>query len=487
MDGLEKAQPYTNSFNDRLLPECSPIHKQLLMRKSNRAWKQSMQQQNQYTLDKQNRYGTALACALDLTPKLINERVNKTPLQLYDTPIWNDLMHPQKLEFKNPSPLVYEVKLQECGHGSLEDDFYLNLLAWSPAHLGPGGLVTLGVNKDTIKLFDPSNSLVSNEEQVFRDEVKIHTLASIPKLASLSWAPSSNLLAVGTKAGTVCLVDAGKPDSKHASYNLKGRHEGRVGVVRWSGPWTLTSAAKDSRVIIQDIRSKTGVTLNMQAHRQEVCGLAWDNESSYFSSSSMATYLASGGNDNLVNIWDIRMSEIGSNSSKPLTTLYEHTAAVKALAWSPHQRGLLATGGGTADRTIRFWRPYCNYPIDGTIPSKANEVSSLQTFHASSQVCAMGWSPFGSELCTTHGFTDNDIQLWSIKSGHTCHPIKAHSSRVLFMANGQGEMVDCIATGSAGDNIIRIWRIFRSYRSQQKYRLASPPNANEVEQLNPFI
>ena len=30
-------------------------------------------------------------------------------------------------------------------------------------------------------------------------------------------------------------------------------------------------------------------------------------------------------------------------------------AAVKAIAWSPHQHGLLASGGGTADRCLRFW------------------------------------------------------------------------------------------------------------------------------------
>ncbi len=27
----------------------------------------------------------------------------------------------------------------------------------------------------------------------------------------------------------------------------------------------------------------------------------------------------------------------------------------QAIAWSPHQHGLLASGGGTADRCIRFW------------------------------------------------------------------------------------------------------------------------------------
>jgi len=37
----------------------------------------------------------------------------------------------------------------------------------------------------------------------------------------------------------------------------------------------------------------------------------------------------------------------------PLWRFRQHTAAVKALAWSPHQAGLLASGGGTSDRHIR--------------------------------------------------------------------------------------------------------------------------------------
>ena len=55
--------------------------------------------------------------------------------------------------------------------------------------------------------------------------------------------------------------------------------------------------------------------------------------------------LASGGNDNTVLVWR-------AGGSKPQHTLTAHTACVKALAWSPHQAGLLATGGGTNDRTI---------------------------------------------------------------------------------------------------------------------------------------
>ena len=44
--------------------------------------------------------------------------------------------------------------------------------------------------------------------------------------------------------------------------------------------------------------------------------------------------------------------------------LNKHIAAVKALAWSPHQHGLLASGGGTADRTIRFWNTLTSTQTD---------------------------------------------------------------------------------------------------------------------------
>jgi cell division cycle 20-like protein 1, cofactor of APC complex len=42
-------------------------------------------------------------------------------------------------------------------------------------------------------------------------------------------------------------------------------------------------------------------------------------------------------------------------SDIPLWKFHEHTAAVKALAWDPHVAGVLASGGGTADKHIRFW------------------------------------------------------------------------------------------------------------------------------------
>jgi len=52
------------------------------------------------------------------------------------------------------------------------------------------------------------------------------------------------------------------------------------------------------------------------------------------------------------------------NSTQPILKFCGHTAAVKAIAWSPHASGLLASGGGTADRSIRFWSTATNSQLN---------------------------------------------------------------------------------------------------------------------------
>ena len=75
----------------------------------------------------------------------------------------------------------------------------------------------------------------------------------------------------------------------------------------------------------------------LRGHEQEICGLKW---------SPNGQQLASGANDNLLHIWDL--------GGSMLHRITAHQAAVKGLAWCPFQSNLLASGGGTADRCIRF-------------------------------------------------------------------------------------------------------------------------------------
>ena len=71
--------------------------------------------------------------------------------------------------------------------------------------------------------------------------------------------------------------------------------------------------------------SSTGVPCASPPHfNMQVCGLKWSPDKQY---------LASGGNDNKLMLWSC-------HSSRPVHVFNDHLAAVKAIAWSPHQHGM---------------------------------------------------------------------------------------------------------------------------------------------------
>lgn len=112
-----------------------------------------------------------------------------------------------------------------------------------------------------------------------------------------------------------------------------GGHNGRVGACAWNGS-ILATGSRDRRILVRDVRADSPLIYDWERHKQEVCGLKWSPDDQQ---------LASGGNDNKLFIWSVQNKD-------PLAKFSDHSAAVKAIGWSPHQHGLLATGGGTADR-----------------------------------------------------------------------------------------------------------------------------------------
>lgn len=142
-------------------------------------------------------------------------------------------------------------------------------------------------------------------------------------------------------------------------------HSARIGALAWTA-YVLSSGSRDRTIHHRDVREPSQKPWKRSVgHKQEVCGLKWSGDGA-----PSAATLASGGNDNKVCIWDLRGSRraaAGATSGAaglapgesaedaPLWKFHEHTAAVKALAWDPHVPGVLATGGGTQDKHIRFW------------------------------------------------------------------------------------------------------------------------------------
>ncbi|KAL0402806.1 UNVERIFIED_CONTAM: protein FIZZY-RELATED 3 [Sesamum radiatum] len=136
------------------------------------------------------------------------------------------------------------------------------------------------------------------------------------------------------------------------------------------------------------------------------------------------------------------------HSQQPILKLTEHTAAVKAIAWSPHQNGLLASGGGTADRCIRFWNT-----------GSGNQLNSVDT---GSQVCNLAWSKNVNEIVSTHGYSQNQIMVWKYPSMSKVATLTGHSLRVLYLAMSPDGQT--IVTG-AGDETLRFWNVFPSMKT----------------------
>ncbi|KAG5459092.1 MAG: WD40-repeat-containing domain protein [Olpidium bornovanus] len=228
-----------------------------------------------------------------------------------------------------------------------------------------------------------------------------------------------DLLAVGTRSGFVQIWNA---VTRQRVRTLAG-HTQRVGNLAWNGE-LLTTGSRDRRILHRDSRTGAQSIATLTAHRQEICGLKWDVPNNK---------LASGGNDNRLLVWDY----INAN---PIHTFAEHTAAVKAIAWNPHQRGILASGGGTADKTIKIW--------------DINVGQQKVTRDTGSQVCNLAWSQNENELLSTHGYSQNHIAVWEPDTMDGIVTLTGHCSRVLYLAkHPDGEI---IATG-AGDETVMFW------------------------------
>jgi len=301
----------------------------------------------------------------------------------------------------------------------LQDDFYLNLVDWSSSNVLAVGL------SHCVYLWSACTSRVT----------KLCDLGADDTVTSVSWTARGAHLAVGTNKGEVQIWDA----THCRKLRTMNGHRGRVGTMAWNG-CVLSTGSRDHHILHRDVRQQAHFMSRLQGHRQEVCGLKWSYDEQQ---------LASGGNDNKLYVWNLR-------STSPVLKFNEHQAAVKAIAWSPHQHGLLASGGGTADRCIRFWNTVNNTPL-----------SCVDT---GSQVCNLIWSKNVNEIVSTHGYSLNQIILWKYPSMSKVTTLTGHTYRVLYLAispDGQ-----TIVTG-AGDETLRFWNVFPGTKSRSGTGLSS--------------
>ncbi|KAJ6611782.1 WD40 repeat-like protein [Mycena sp. CBHHK59/15] len=299
------------------------------------------------------------------------------------------------------------------------DDFYLNLLSWSSLNC-----VAVALESSTYIWKADTGAVVQ------MGEAPAGTYVS-----SVNFSNDGAFLGIGLGTGEVELWDV----ERGTKLRTMAGHQAQVAVLSW---WQhlLSSGCGDGSVWHHDVRVPRHKVMELLGHSGEVCGLEWRND---------GELIASGGNDNVVNIWDGRVGSgpvagDGVATGNAKWTKRNHTAAVKALAWSPWQPNLLASGGGTNDATINVWN--------------STTGARLHTHTTPSQITSLHFSPHRKELLSTHGYPTNAIGVWAYPGLERVAEIRdAHDSRVLFSAVSPGG--DMVVTG-AGDESLKFWKIW---------------------------
>jgi len=264
----------------------------------------------------------------------------------------------------------------------LVDDYYLNLLDWSS-----GNQVAIGLERNVYVWSADSGSVNSLLE-----------CSAETYISSVKWSGDGAYVGVGLGTGEVQIWDVEEGTKLRSMFG----HETRVGVMGWN-KHLLSTGARSGLVFNHDVRIASHKVAELVSHVGEVCGLEWRAD---------GAQLATGGNDNLVSIWDAR------SLHAPKFSKTNHRAAVKALSWCPWQANLLATGGGSHDRHIHFW--------NSTTGARTNSIDT------GSQVTSLRWSGHHKEIASCSGFPDNSISIWSYPTLVKHTEIPAHESRVLY-------------------------------------------------------
>jgi len=303
----------------------------------------------------------------------------------------------------------------------IRNDYYLNLVDWSSTNVLA---VALGSH---IYLWTADTGNISQLCELEGAEDYV---------CSVRWVKESGYLAVGSSSGDVQLWDV---QAMRKSRTMRGL-DSRVASLAWN-EWVLTAGSRSGQLQHSDVRVASHQVGLVMAHTQEVCGLAWSPD---------GRTLASGGNDNVLNLWPATAGGCHSEAT-PSHCLTQHQAAVKAVAWCPWQSNTLASGGGTADRCIKIWNT-----------ANGSMMSSTDT---KSQVCSLLWAPEYRELVSSHGYPTNEVILWRYPVMTKVAELLGHTERVLNTCLSP----DGSTLVSAGaDETLRLWKAFAPDPAKKK-------------------
>lgn len=143
------------------------------------------------------------------------------------------------------------------------DDYYLNLVDWSPTNL-----VAIGLGDKVFTWNAESGDVdelccVAIEGAEGSDEI----------VCSVKFSGDGLYLAVGCSSGPIRVYDV---ETKGLMRTMLGQLS-RVPSMSWSGA-VLSSGCRTGEIMNSDVRSREHKVSEMRGHRGEICGLVWRPE-----------------------------------------------------------------------------------------------------------------------------------------------------------------------------------------------------------------
>ena len=316
---------------------------------------------------------------------------------------------------------------------NFRDDFYLKLVDWSKQNIVAVGL------ENRLYTWNANHSNVS-----FISELENENYYS-----SLTFNNNGQYLISCSNKGNIFMKDLEKEKYERIFKDLS---HGRIcNICSFNlNPNLFSFGARDYIIKTIDMRSKENPVFNYIGHEKEICGMKWSADDKR---------LASGGDDNLLMIWDVRKEE-------PERKFSSHTSAIKAIDWSTYKYGYLISGGGTRDMTLKLWN--------------INNMTLVDSINTSSQICNIAFSKISHEFITTHGYVNNYIYVWDSRNMTIKATLKGHKQRVVYMSLSPDSRK--IVTG-AGDETLRFWKVF-GYENQKYNFYNNDPDIKEEDNVD---
>jgi WD40 repeat protein/serine/threonine protein kinase/Flp pilus assembly protein TadD len=236
-------------------------------------------------------------------------------------------------------------------------------------------------------------------------------------IARVIFSKDGTRVATGSLDGTVRVWDA-----------VNGRevaaipaHHGDVMSVAFSpDERRIASAGSDRTVKVWDVQTRQ-LLLTLEGHQSDVYGLAYSPD---------GRWLASGSFDKTIRVWDPVTGTL-------VRTLEGHTAEVCSLVASPDGRRLVSGG---FDRTLRLWDVAAGREL-----GRFEGLKPAVTF-------SMALSPDGRRLASPS--RDNTVKVWDVESRRLLHTLVGHKDEVNCAAfSPDGKWI----ASSGADNTVLIW------------------------------